>query len=84
MLFRSIARDESEGASATRMAGDGGVMAKVEDARAHREWDEEAAEVEDEVVFNLEVFAATSERVSPLGVGSKSGLVLLEELGVVD
>ena len=81
---RVIARDESEGASATRMARDGGVMAKVEDARAHREWDEEAAEVEDKVVFDLEVFAATSECISPLRVSGKSSLVSLEELGVVD
>ena len=66
------------------MAGDGGVVAKVEDAQAHREWDEEAAKVEDEVVFDLEVFAATSECISPLGVSGKSSLVSLEELGVFD
>ena len=59
-------------------------MTEVEDVGAHRERDEESAMVEDEVVFDLEVFTATSERISPLRVSSESGLVTLEELGVVD
>ena len=79
-----ITGDKGKGVSATGMARDGGVMAEVGDARAHGEWDEEATEVEDEVVFDLEVFAASSEHISPLRVSSKSSLVSLKELRVVD
>ncbi len=66
------------------MAGGGRVVTEMEDVRAHGEWDKEMTEVEDEVVLDLEVFTAMSKRIPPLRVSGESGLVTLEELGVVD